>query len=184
MAQSRRVRPKGQKKPRPLLDEEALERTALFYVGRYATTRAKLTAYLARKVKERGWGGEGEPTIGRLVERFAGLGYVDDEAFAAARAASLRQRGYGERRIAMALNAAGIEEEDAAEVREEARAGAMESALRFAERRRIGPFATMEPDRRARDKAFAAMARAGHPIDVIRRILDTPTSEIPDCDNG
>ncbi len=184
MAQSRRVEPKGQKKPRPPLDEEALERTALFYVGRYATTRAKLAAYLARKVRERGWAGEGAPPIGRLVERLSGLGYVDDRAFATARAASLHLRGYGARRIVGALHAAGIEESDTAEAREQARAGALDAALRFAERRRIGPYAAETPDRRMRDKAFAAMARAGHPMDVIRRVLDLEPGEIPNCDNG
>ena len=44
-------------KPRPPLDQEGLERLALFYAGRYATTRAKLRTYLKRKVAERGWSG-------------------------------------------------------------------------------------------------------------------------------
>ena len=48
-----------------------------------------------------------------LVERMAALGYVDDRAFAAARAAALGRRGYGERRVGEALRAAGIDEEDA-----------------------------------------------------------------------
>lgn len=184
MAQSRRVEPQRQKKSRPPLDEEALERIALFYVGRYATTRAKLAAYLGRKVRERGWADDRSPPIDRLVDRLSGLGYVDDRAFAAARAASLHQRGYGERRIAGALQAAGIEEEDQAPAREQARSGALDAALRFARRKRIGPYAAETPDRRARDKAFAAMARAGHSMDVIRRVLDAAPGEIPKCDNG
>ena len=102
-------------RPRPPLDAEALERLALFYAGRYATTRARLAAYLRRKVKERGWEGAGPPPVERLVERFAELGYVDDRGFASARAASLLRRGYGERRVAEALRGAGIAEDDAAE---------------------------------------------------------------------
>ena len=55
------------RKVKPPLDAEALEQAALSYAGRYATTRAKLAAYLARKLRERGWNGAGEPPVGRLV---------------------------------------------------------------------------------------------------------------------
>src|SRR4051794_3739244 len=96
MAQTWRVKAERKRKPPPPLDEEGLERIALFYAGRYATTRARLDSYLRRKLKERGWGGPGEPPLARLIERFAALGYVDDRAFATARAASLGRRGYGE----------------------------------------------------------------------------------------
>jgi regulatory protein len=170
------------RKPRPPLDEEGLERLALHYAGRYATSRAKLRAYLGRKVQERGWAGPGEPPVERLVGRFAELGYVDDAAFAAARAASLGRRGYGERRVAEALRASGIEEPDAAPAREAARDGAWAAALRFAERRRIGPYAGEAPDRAAREKAIAAMLRAGHGMDLVRRIVDAPPGAIPESD--
>ena len=170
------------KKPRPPLDAESLERLALFYVGRFATTRAKLAAYLGRKVRERGWEGPG-PHIERLVERLTELRYIDDGAFATARAASLQRRGYGERRVAQALKAAGIGEEDAAEAREQAQGNAVAAALRFAERKRIGPYASGDPDREARQKAFAAMMRAGHPLDVVRQVLNASHDDIPHLDN-
>ena len=170
------------KKPRPALDAEGLERLALHYVGRYATTRTKLAAYLQRKLTERGWAGDSPPPVERLVERFSDAGYIDDAAFASARAASLQRRGYGERRVAQALQAAGIGEEDAAEAREEASDGAWAAALRFAERKRIGPYATDEADRVARERAFGAMVRAGHRIEYVRRLLNASPGEIPNLD--
>lgn len=182
VAQSWRVKPERNKKPRPPLDAEGLERLGLFYAGRYATTRAKLRSYLERKVRERGWAGDRRPEIEPLVERFAALGYVDDQAFATARAASLQRRGYGERRLDRALYAAGIEEEDAEEARTLTEAGAWDSALRFARKRRIGPFAAEHPDREGRQKAFAAMMRAGHPMDLVRKILDLPAGKVPNSD--
>jgi regulatory protein len=181
MAQSWRVEPERHKKPPRPLDAEALERLAVHYVGRYATTRAKLRSYLTRKLKERGWEG-GRPDVDTLVERLSGLGYVDDRAFASARAASLQRRGYGERRVRQALGAAGIEEEDAAEVHEEVKDGAMGAALRFARKKRLGPFAGAEPDREAKQKAFAAMMRAGHPSEIARRVLNALPDDIPDLD--
>jgi regulatory protein len=170
-------------KARPPLDPEGLERLGLFYAGRYATTRAKLADYLRRKLRERGWSGAGAPPVEALVERFAGLGYVDDAAFAQAKTGSLLRRGYGERRVAQALRAAGIGEEDSAPAREEAERSAEAAALRFARRRRIGPFAEGgAPDWEARNKAAAAMLRAGHRLDLVRRILDASPGDLPDPD--
>jgi regulatory protein len=171
------------RKPAPPLDRGRLERLALHYVGRYATTRAKLSAYLLRKIGERGWAEEAEPPIQALVERFAELGYIDDQAFASARAGALQRRGYGGRRIDQALRAAGIAEQDGAPAKAAAEDGAWVAALRFAERKRIGPFAAEPLDRPARQRAFAAMIRAGHQMDTIRRVLDAAPGEIPNPDN-
>jgi regulatory protein len=49
MAQSWRVEAERNKKHRPPLDAEALERLAVHYVGKYATTRAKLRSYLTAR---------------------------------------------------------------------------------------------------------------------------------------
>ena len=183
MAQTWSVTQKTHKKPRPPLAEASLERLALHYVERYATTRAKLGAYLLRKIAERGWAGAAADPVPPLVERFAALNYVDDRAFASARAASLTRRGYGVRRVGQALRAAGVEEADAEPAREEAREGAWEAALRFAQKRRIGPYAAQAPaDRAAREKGIAAMLRAGHGLDHARRIINACPGEIPELD--
>src|SRR4051812_7513335 len=182
MAQTWRGRSERRRQDPPPLDAAGLERLALFYAGRYATTRAKLEAYLGRKVKERGWEGSDEPPLVRLVERFAELGYVDDGAFAASRAASLARRGYGERRVADALRAAGVGGEEAEAALAAARDEAWAAALRFAERKRLGPYSAAPPDREARHKAAAAMLRAGHPLDLVRRLLDVSPGDVQDPD--
>jgi regulatory protein len=184
MAQSWRVKAERHKKERPPLDGAGLERLALFYVGRYATTRSKLSAYLHRKLRERGWAGPGGPPVEILVERFRELGYIDDRAFALARAGSLQRRGYGVRRLDQALQAAGIDAEDAIEAREQAATGAWEAAVRFAEKRRIGPFAPEAPDRKGREKALAAMLRAGHSMGMARRLLDARAEELANPDES
>jgi regulatory protein len=168
----------GKARVRPIADGAALEALALRYVGRYATTRAKLRAYLRRKIDERGWGGEGAAPVEDVVARCATLGYVDDAAFATARGAALARRGYGAARVGLALRAAGVEEEDAAPVREAAVEEGWEAALRFARRKRIGPFADAPatPDQRRRH--FAAMLRAGHAMDVVRKIIDAEPGSI------
>jgi len=182
VAQSWRVRFRPDKRPRPPLDAGGLERLGLFYAGRYATTRSRLAAYLHRKLKERGWSEAGEPPVERLVERFADLGYVDDRGFASARSASLLRRGYGERRVQEALRGAGIAEEDSAEARDISGEDALAAAHRFARRKRLGPYSGIVPDRAARDKAAAAMLRAGHRLDLVRQVLATALEELPEQD--
>src|SRR4028119_1120401 len=103
---------RGRKRaPRPL-GTESLGELAVHYVARFATSRAKLEQYLRRKLKERGWEGTGEPDVEGLVQRMVGQGFIDDRAFAEAKAGSLLRRGYGGRRVSAALSQAGIEEAD------------------------------------------------------------------------
>lgn len=170
------------KRPPSPLDGEGLERLGLFYAGRYATTRAKLALYLRRKLRERGWSGPGEPPVERLVERFADLGYVDDRSFASARTASLLRRGYGERRVRQALRGAGIAEEDGAGAGDISAEEALAAAHCFARRRRLGPYAADVPDRAARDKAAAAMLRAGHRLELVRQVLAAGPEDLPEPD--
>lgn len=168
------------RKPRPPLDAARLDELAISYVGRFATSRAKLLTYLKRKLRERGWGGEGEPPLEGLADRMVRLGYIDDGAYALSKARSLTSRGYGGRRIRQALSIAGIAEEEAGEARSLVEAEAVESALRFARRRSLGPFAADRPDPRRRERELAAMIRAGHGFGLARAIIDLNPGEIPD----
>jgi regulatory protein len=167
---------------RPPLDAAALDRLAIDYVARYATSRAKVRAYLQRKLTERGWAGEASPPVDAIVARLGDLGFVDDRAFAAARSASLGRRGYGAHRIGVALRAAGIEADDAAPALEDAAETAWSAAEAFAKRRRIGPFAQEAADPDQRRRALAAMLRAGHPMDIARAFTRAAPGEIPERD--
>lgn len=164
------------------LDRAALERLALHYAGRYATTRAKIRSYLLRKLQQRGWGEEGEPPVDAIVERMRDLGYVDDGAFAEMRAAGLTRRGYGVRRVDAALKAAGIAEPDARSAREAALGERWSAAIAFAKRKRFGPFAAQRAEGPAqRDKALSAFIRAGHGFEIARILVDCAPGEPPDA---
>ncbi len=160
---------KAKRPPKPL-DARRLNDLALHYVARFATSAAKLEDYLRRKLRERGWEGEHEPDLRALTEKFVAAGYIDDEAYARAKSGALLRRGFGNRRIGQALNAAGIAED----IRLEVRAGAAaerSAALALAAKRRFGPFGPAELNRPARDKQIAAMLRAGHSFDTARALV-------------
>ena len=178
----------GRKRAKPPLDEAGLRDLALSYVARFASTGARLEAYLARKLKERGVAEDREGRAVRidvpaLVARLVELGYVDDAAYARMRARDLSGRGYGARRVEQALWAAGVDEP----TREETAPGEAaqrRAAVLMAQKRRLGPFGAAPEDsgdvlamRKAREKAVAAMLRAGHDYDHVRFILDCPGVE-------
>ena len=164
--------------PKPL-NSAKLRDLALHYVGRYATSRAKLATYLTRKIRERGWvEGAKDPDIDAMIEDFDRLGYVDDVAYAASRARALTSRGFGARRVNEDLRAKGITETDSSEAREESGNARWQSAERFAQRKRIGPFATEQATPELQHKQFQAFLRAGHSFDIAKAFVRAAPGEV------
>lgn len=170
------------RRARPPLKETALQELALRYVGKYATTRAKLRTYLARKIRERGWDSDRDADLEKLVNRFAELGYIDDAGFALGQSRSLSARGYGKQRLTQKLRVAGVNEEDSVVANAHADAEAVNAALRYAERRRIGPFASDPPDPPQREKWIGSMVRAGHGFGLARTIAGLDPAQDIDLD--
>ena len=167
----------SRRRPSTPLHRESLDRLALRYVERFATTRARLASYLDRKVRERGW--EGPPAdTAAIDERLAALGYVDDRAFAEAKARSLARRGLGARRVALALRQARVEEADAADFVPAIPEQALDAALTFARRKRFGPFGSTGDDRAVQQRQIAAMVRAGHDFALARRIVTARNADL------
>ena len=156
--------------PQPL-NGRRLEELALAYVARFATTRAKLEAYLVRKLRERGWADESPPPVVAIAAKFEDAGYIDDASYARAKAGSLLRRGYGRRRVNQALGHAGVDEavRDTVPISESA---VREAAVSLARKRRFGPFGPVSSDRKLREKQIAAMLRAGHAMDHALAVID------------
>ena len=173
--------PKRNRPPKPL-NPVKLRDLALHYVGRYATSRKKLSDYLQRKLRERGWENENAADIEGLIADFVRLGYIDDAAFAAARARTMTARGLGQRRVSEDLRAKGISEADAGDAHAESAAQKWQSAERFAQRKRIGPYASEPASDEQKRKQFAAFLRAGHDFEMARRFVNASPGEMPEND--
>ena len=178
------------------MDARRLRDLALHYVGRYATSKARLVRYLSRKVGEVGWA-EGVPPadLVALAQEFEELGYVSDRSYAQMRANGMAGRGFGHRRIEQDLRANGIDDSVRAELLriggdgndpndcDSQRLLAVDrnaAAITFARRKRIGPFAqtVAEPD--LRRKQTAQMLRAGHDFDIVRKLVNAEPGDVPD----
>lgn len=179
MADRHATRRRARRIPKPL-DRTRLNDLALHYVARFATSSGKLQNYLERKLRERGWEGEGDPDIPSLVARFAEKQYVDDEAYGRMKASGLLARGYGARRVEEKLRADGLDQ-GVREANAPGECEAREALIAYVRRRRFGPFSTdpqgagPEAARKLREKQLAAILRAGHSFDHARRVVEAKT---------
>lgn len=162
---------------------EALERSALHYLERYDSSTAHLRRLLLRKValsaRVHGTGPEeGRAAVERLIARLEGLGLLDDGRYARERVRSLLARGTSAAMIRARLGAKGVAAElvDAALTEQGHDEGELRAALRYAKRRRLGPFRQEgREERRARD--LAALGRQGFDFETARRVIDSDDPE-------
>ncbi len=160
-----------------------LERAAVYYLERYASSVANLRNVLDRKVKRsvEAHGtdlAEGRQWIEDVLKKLVGLGLLNDAAYAAAKTRSLLRQGKPKRTIGMTLRAKGVGQDDL----EHALASVedpdadLRAAIVFARKRRFGPFGP-KVDPAARQRQFAAFARRGFGYDLARKVLDAPSVE-------
>ncbi len=165
--------------PRPL-NNKGLHELALIYVGRYATSKHKLTDYLKRKIRERPWTDDAQPAVEDIVAQLVALGYINDQYYAQQKAENLTRRGYGLRRIQAALYTAGIGDDDKQAALNIDESVALQAAKTYARKKKLGPYSSCSDDIASRKKHFAAMCRAGHDFAIVRQILDFSENFVQD----
>lgn len=160
------------------IDEALIERWALAYLGRYASSAEGLRRVLLRRARRR-LDADREALAGAavlidaLVDRYRQSGLVDDAAYAGAQARARLRRGQSLRTIRAGLAAKGVGGEDAAAALDALRDAAgdpdIAAAVAFARRRRLGPFRRGAEDR---GRTLAAFARAGFARAAAQAVLD------------
>lgn len=177
----------GQKRvgPKPVT-KERLERIALHYLERFASSVENLRRVLMRRVDRAARFHETDREqaarwVDALVDRYHRAGLVNDKVYAEALTTSLRRRGASTRMVKQKLAAKGVDS-DAVDEALEATGGAgdatdLKAAFAFAKRRRLGPFgpAATRQDRRQRD--MAALGRAGFSYGTARKVVESKGEE-------
>ncbi|MTI45838.1 regulatory protein [Roseibium hamelinense] len=165
-----------ERKKRKLPTEERLQRAALHYLDRYVSSSANLRRVLERKVIKaaRDHGTSPQDYIGLIdtvVEKCERTGLIDDTRYAETKLASMRRKGRSERQIKQYLSSKGVSPETVSSVLEQDGTSEMEAAIRYAQRRRLGPFS--DPSKRAarQEKDMAALCRAGFSYAISRRVI-------------
>jgi regulatory protein len=172
------------RKPPRKVTPAYLQRAALAYLERYASSAENLRRVLRRKVDKRCRLRGEDPAefheiIDEVVAKSLRSGLIDDTRYAEARVATLRRRGGSARAIQAKLSAKGVDRTAIAAALEGEEGDEEQAALAFARRRKLGPF---RPSERApyRDKDLAAMARAGFRFDVARDVVDAERDDEKD----
>lgn len=163
-----------------------LRRRALFYLERFAASRARLRTVLWRRAARDAEALE-LPTapvaaaIDTLLDDLERLGLLNDRAYAEGRARRLAGKGKPPAFIARELAAHGVARPliDAVTAELAAEAGDLElaTAIAFARRRRLGPFAVDDGRGKPPEKAMAAFARAGFSRRMAERVLNAESVE-------
>ncbi|MCG7392971.1 recombination regulator RecX [Microvirga sp. ACRRW] len=165
------------KKPPRKVTPAYLQRAALAYLERYASSAENLRRVLKRKVDKRCRLRGEDPAefsemIDEVVAKSLRTGLIDDTRYAEARVATLRRRGGSARAIQAKLSAKGVDRTTITAALEGGEEDDEEKAAHaLARRRKLGPY---RPGDRTpyRGKDLAALARAGFRFDVARQVVD------------
>jgi regulatory protein len=157
-----------------------LEKAALAYLERYAASREGVRRVLMRRVERAARAGvapreDGAANVETVLAKLAAKGLLNDELFAEGLAASLARRGLARGRIAERLELKGVAREEIA-----AALGGVDDtgdddsarAIRWAKKKRLGPYGDPAKRQARRLRDIAALARAGFEPDLARKIVD------------
>jgi regulatory protein len=153
-----------------------LERAAMAYLERYASSSENLRRVLRRKVDKRcRLRGEDasafHPLIDEVVAKALRTGLLDDARYTEARVATLRRRGGSRRAIEAKLAAKGIDRETIAAAMDGEASDEVQAAHALARRRKLGPYRQRERTSH-REKDLASLARAGFAFGIARNVID------------
>ncbi len=196
---------RGQRRPTPTkqgprppkkITPEYLRNSGLYYLQRFATSSGHFRAVMTRKI-DRSCRAHAEQNrdeclqwLDAMIEDFIRQGLLNDRLYAEGAVNSLRRRGLSRRAIMNRLQVKGLDSEtvgallathDNEHGAQDHDTGDLQAALKLARRKRIGPYAP--PDKNVdRDKAIAAMGRAGFTYDIARRVMDMTPGDLDDQD--
>lgn len=172
------------RKPQRKITKQRLKNIALYYLERFETSVDNLKTVLKRRVDKYvfenpdfdkneayGW-------IDELVKDFEGYGYVDDERFAGFKIKSYINSGKSARYIQGKMKQKGISENIIENILESQEYDSKEALLKFAKKKRLGPFNNKEEyTREDKKKDMQKMIAAGFNYEDVMEVLDVEIEE-------
>lgn len=159
------------------ITKQRLKNIALYYLQRFESSAANLKSVLMRRVNDYAYHvpefnkQEAVEWINEIVEQFEGYGYINDERYAEMKVKDYIAAGKSARYIKGKLQLKGIKENSIDAILEEQEYDPYELAMKFAKKKRIGPFRLSEEDRQEnRSKDLMKIVQAGFSYDIAQRI--------------
>ncbi|MDG1707757.1 MAG: RecX family transcriptional regulator [Emcibacteraceae bacterium] len=169
-----------------------LQGAAYRYLERYATTETNLIFILKRKAEkiitslenQDGMREEADGWINDIVSDCVKHGLVNDKLYAESRVRSFLSAGNSSVIIKNKLRAKGVSSEIISVVMKDAYKAQpnlnVVSAIKYAKKRRFGPFRVKDNDEKTDLKETSAMARAGFSYDEVNCVLKAERKELED----
>ena len=165
-------------RPQKKITPQRLKNIGLYYLQRFETSSDNLRSVLQRRVdayaKENPtWNKqEAYQWIENILEEFIQLHYLDDVRFAEIKINDYLRAGKSARYIQNKLRQKGISALKVETLLSEKEYNPLETALKFAERKKIGPYRSAQTRREYRQKDMGSLVRAGFDYDTVCEVLD------------
>lgn len=161
-----------EKKLRKKISLSYLENSGAYYLERFPASIAQFRKVMEQKIYK---SCKDHPDQSReasialldqVVEKFVKLGYLNDRSYASALLYSLEQRGLSRMRMQLTMRNKGIPADLIEEtLPEKSNNLDKKAALRWAKKKRLGPFALKEKENN-QQRSLASLARAGFSYDI------------------
>ncbi len=168
------------------ITETYLHNSGLYYLQRFAASKAHFKSVMMRKVRRscQHHTDQDLEACKAMVERLAGVfeasGLLNDESYVNGAVASLMRQGRSDKYIRAKLLSKRLSLEQISSALESfrqqegknAQDTEIEAALRFIRRKKIGPYRPQELRSELLRKDLGALARAGFSYDIAQRVLE------------
>lgn len=148
-------------------------RSALQYLGKYASSSTNLHQVITRRAKRKFDDLETEQVTAladHAVNFCTDNGFLNDTSYAEMKASSGRRKGHSSRKIAATLSQKGVDREVISQTLSDT--DDFEAAVRYASRKRMGPFRTRPKDEKTDRREAASFARQGYSSEISYRVLN------------
>ena len=175
------------------ITQGSLRSAGLRYLEKYAASTKSLRDVLNRRVSKCQPLDDPDPYILKqciedIIEQFINAGLLNDQLFAQARADSLFNKGASIQMIRSKLTQKGIAsvilDEIIANLIDEWKDPDLKAAVRFSQRKKIGPFRIRGHRAVFIKRDLASLGRAGFSFEVAKKIVHAVNSEALDEDDG
>lgn len=177
------------KAPPKKITETYLHNAGLYYLGRFAASRARFRIVMIRKVRKScAFHTDQNPVaceamVDALIRKFETAGLLGDELYTKGVVQSLRRRGKSKRHILESLKAKGIDPALArheltrhdTDFGQDPAQAERQAALAYARKKKLGPFGKHNNQESKKD--LSSMARAGFSYETARSVLDSEIEE-------
>ena len=180
--------PKKRKKITPTY----LHNAGLYYLQRYAASSSHFRQVMLRKVKKSCAHHPEQDydtcaaMVEDIIEKFVETGLINDDLYTRGVVNTLRRQGKSTRAVHAKLRSKGVPadlidshlREYSQEHHDDAAQAELHAALILARRKKLGPFRkNNDSDRK---KELAALARAGYPYDIAKKVIDYTQEDAED----